>query len=114
MSTPTKTLTLSGVALAGGAITNAGTIEISGTSSIENDALGNSQLTVDSGQILTLDGTTVTGGIVTDSGTIHVDADQDTDAQRRGAQLAARSPMPARSRSPAPAASRTTRSAIPN
>ena len=54
---------LSGVALSGGAITNAGTIEITGTGSIENDAFGNTQLTVDSGQILTLDGTTVTGGI---------------------------------------------------
>ena len=34
-----KILTLSGVALSGGAITSAGTIEISGTGSIDNDAL---------------------------------------------------------------------------
>jgi hypothetical protein len=72
----TKTLKLSGVTLSGGSITNAGTIEITGTGSIENDALGNAQLTVDSGQTLTLDGTTVTGGIVTDSGTVHVNASE--------------------------------------
>ena len=60
------TLTLSGVSLSGGAITSAGTIEISGASSIENDQLGNTQLTIDSGQTLTLDdGTTITGGTLT-------------------------------------------------
>src|SRR5205823_2043124 len=69
-----KTLTLSGVALDGGIVTNDGTIEISGTGSITNDALANNQLTVDGGQTLTLDGTTVTGGAITNTGaTLAVD-----------------------------------------
>jgi fibronectin-binding autotransporter adhesin len=72
----TKIFKLNGVALSGGAITNAGTIEITGSSSIENDTLGNTQLTVDSGQTLTLDGSTVTGGTITNTGaTLKVDAD---------------------------------------
>ena len=62
-----KTLTLNGVALDGGNITNAGTIEITGSGSITNDALINTQLTVDSGQTLTLNGTTVIGGAITNT-----------------------------------------------
>ena len=65
-----------GYAFSGGAITNAGTIEISGTGSIDNDTFSNAQLTIDSGQILTLDGTTITGGDITDTGTVHVDSGQ--------------------------------------
>ena len=46
----TRTLNLSGVALSGGAISNLGTIDIIGDSSISSDALSNNQLTVDSHQ----------------------------------------------------------------
>src|SRR5207237_3514257 len=67
-----KTLKLSGVALTGGAITNLGTIEITGSGSINNDSFANAQLTVDANQILTLDGTTITGGSITDNGTVAV------------------------------------------
>ena len=73
MSIRGQTLTLSGVSLSGGAITSAGTVEISGTGSIDNDTFGNAQLTIDSGQTLTLDGTTISGGNITDTGTVHVD-----------------------------------------
>src|SRR5438874_1986021 len=42
----TKTLTLSGFTLIDGTISNLGTIDIIGDSSISNDALSNTQLTV--------------------------------------------------------------------
>ncbi|WP_210253766.1 cadherin-like domain-containing protein [Bradyrhizobium sp. S69] len=63
---------LANVAISGGKIANSGSIEIVGSSSIENDALNNHQLTVDSSQTLTLDGTEIIGGTITDNGTIHV------------------------------------------
>ena len=61
--------------LNGGAISNFGTIDIIGDSSISNDALGNTQLTIEGGRTLTLSGTIVTGGTVTDNGSIHVTGD---------------------------------------
>ncbi len=68
----TKTLNLSGVGLSGGLISNYGTIDITGDSSISGDQMGNAQLTIDSGKKLTLNGTTITGGTITDNGTIDV------------------------------------------
>jgi fibronectin-binding autotransporter adhesin len=68
------TLVLNGATITGGTITNAGTIEITGTGSIDSDIFGNHQLTVDSGVILTLDGTTITDGTITDTGTVNIDS----------------------------------------
>src|SRR5205823_6045360 len=51
-------------------ISNLGIIDIIGDSSISNDALSNTQLTVDATKTLTLNGTIVTGGTVTDNGEI--------------------------------------------
>ena len=70
-----RTLSLNGVTLTGGAITNLGTIDITGDSSIINDALSNTRLTVDATRTLTISGTTITGGTVTDRGTIRVTGD---------------------------------------
>ena len=64
----TEFLKLNGVALTQGAITNFGTIEITGQAASPRDALANTQLTVDSARLLTLDGTTVTGGTITNTG----------------------------------------------
>jgi fibronectin-binding autotransporter adhesin len=69
-----KTLNLSGVTLSGGAISNLGTLDITGDSSIGGDALANHQLTIDATRTLTLeDGATVTGGTLSNSGTVEVE-----------------------------------------
>src|SRR5207247_699062 len=52
----------------GGAIDNFGLIDIIGDSSISNDALSNTQLTIDVAKTLTLDHATIAGGTVTDNG----------------------------------------------
>src|SRR6185312_14965663 len=69
-----STLKLDNVALTGGTINNAGTVDIAGSSSIGNDTLGNAAavLKVEAGQTLTLSGTTVTGGTITDNGGIDI------------------------------------------
>ncbi len=53
---------------------NAGTVEITGSSSVTGDSFTNTgaALIVDAGQTLTLSGTTITGGTITDHGTIDV------------------------------------------
>src|SRR5437763_2428571 len=57
----TKTLNLSGVALSGGAISNLGIIDIIGDSSISNDALSNTQLTVAPAKTLAMNVTIMPG-----------------------------------------------------
>src|SRR5205085_10545256 len=54
------------------AITTLGTVEITGSGSINNDSAAIAQLTVDANPTLTLDGTTITGGSITDNGTVAV------------------------------------------
>ena len=69
------TLTLNNVTIDGGTVTNNGTVDIAGSSAID-DAQLNGQVTVGSFQTLKLDDTTVTGGTIADLGTIMVDAGQ--------------------------------------
>ncbi|HUN97921.1 MAG TPA: FecR domain-containing protein [Bradyrhizobium sp.] len=66
-------LLLSGVSLVGGALTNGGFVEIDGSSSIDNDTVGNNHLVVDNGQTLTLSGTTITGGTLDNSGIVDIE-----------------------------------------
>src|SRR5438034_672354 len=56
---------MTAAALRDGAISNLGIIDIIGDSSISNDALSNTQLTVDATKTLTLISTIVTGGTLT-------------------------------------------------
>ena len=69
-----RTLPSSGApAEAGGAITNDGTLDIAGSSSINSDQLANSHLTIESAATLTLNGSTVTGGAIDNSGILQIE-----------------------------------------
>ena len=78
--TAATTLTLSKVNIAGGTITDAGNIDVTGDSTLDGGvSLNNGALTVESEVTLTLAGATIDGTTITDDGTIHVTANSTID-----------------------------------
>ena len=80
-------LDLSGATIIGGTITDDGTVEVVGSSTIDGGAdLTGGVLIVDSGQMLSLDEVTLDGTAVTDNGTINIDSG-DTLTLKGGASI---------------------------
>ncbi len=83
-----QTLTLSDTEISGGGVSGAGTIDVTGDSTIDGSAtLNTSFVTVESGKTLTLDDMTVSGTAITANGTGAVNVDSGKMLSFNGAKL---------------------------